>query len=107
MAAPPIWTPPCSRDALGRRGGRACAAAVAAQSGRQVEKALQQVQWQRKNDSAVLLGGDLGQRLQIPQLQRGRLAANDLRGVGQLLAGAELAFRVDDLGALFAFSFSL
>src|SRR5688572_4974799 len=82
-------------------------AAVFAGRGDVVDEALQHLDRQREDDGAVLLGGDLGQGLQVAQLQGGRLAADDLGRVGELLAGAELAFGVDDLGPLLALGLGL
>src|SRR5262249_3963605 len=73
-----------------RRGDRL--AAVLSWRGRDVEQPAQQVERQREDDGAVLLGRDLGERLQIAQLQGGRLRADDLRGRGQRLRGVVLAF---------------
>src|SRR5919199_1653638 len=62
-----------------------------ARAGERADEGLEQVDRQREDDGAVLLGGDLGQGLQVAQLQGGRLAADHLRSSRQLLAGAELA----------------
>src|SRR6266542_553764 len=65
-----------------------------------VEEALQQLERQREHDRRVLFSGDLGQRLQVPQLQGRGLTADDLSGVGELLAGTELTLCMDNLGPL-------
>ena len=71
------------------------------------EEALDEVDRQREDDRRVLLGRDLRQRLQVAQLQRRRLAADDLGGLGELLRRLELALRVDDLRALLALGLRL
>ena len=65
------------------------------------------VQRQREDDRGALVGPDLEQRLQVAQLQRGRLAAEDRRGVGELLRRLELALGVDDLRAPLALGLGL
>src|SRR6266851_5703902 len=72
-----------------------------------LQKHLDEVNGQRKDNGAVLFGGDLSQRLQVPQLQRCRLTVDHLSGGRELLACAELPFRVDDFGALLPLGFGL
>src|SRR5947209_7628864 len=40
---------------------------------------------EREDDGRVLLDADLRERLEIAQLQRGRLGGEDLRGIGETL----------------------
>src|SRR5258708_5235445 len=49
----------------------------------------------------------LGPRLEVAQLQRARLTAEARRGIGELLAGDELALRVNDFRALLTLGFGL
>ena len=55
----------------------------------------------------VLLGRDLGQRLQVAQLDGDRRLLHDERGIVQLLRRLELALGVDDLRPLLAFRLRL
>ena len=52
-----------------------------------IEKVTQQLHWQRENDRGVLFHSDLGERLQVTQLDRGWFAGEDLCGVGQTGGG--------------------
>src|SRR5262245_1628358 len=63
---------------------------------------LQPVDRHRKDDRGVLLGGDLGEGLQVAEMDGDGLPLQGLGSVGELLAGLELARGVDDLGALLA-----
>src|SRR5580692_9447706 len=54
-----------------------------------VEEA-QQFDRERHDQGAVLLGGDLDDGLQQPELQRGRVGGHDRGGLGQLLGGLVL-----------------
>ena len=75
-------------DGRSGRSGSACAARPRRRSVTGVVRAtpwlpvlqehLDQVDRQREDDRRVLLGGDLGQRLQVAQLQRRRLPVDDL-----------------------------
>jgi len=47
-----------------------------------------------KNRGRIILRGDFVDRLEIAELDRRRLAADDMRGLRQLLGGLQLAFRV-------------
>jgi hypothetical protein len=67
----------------------------------------EQVERQREDDRRVLVGADLQQGLQVAQLQRRRLAADDRGRAGELLGGLVLAFGVDDLGAALALGLCL
>src|SRR5437660_7197239 len=53
-----------------------------------------------EEDGGVLLRGDLGERLEVAQVQGHRLGLQGVGGLGELLAGLELARGVDDLGPL-------
>ena len=68
---------------------------------------MQKIERQREHDGAVLFGGNLGQRLQITQLQRCRLTADDRGCIRQLLTGDELAFRVNDFRSFLTLGFCL
>src|SRR5919202_5673467 len=80
---------------------------ITAQAARGAQQRLQQLDRDREDDGRVLVGGDLGQGLQVAQLQRGWLAADQLGGGGQLLRAAELALGVDDLSPLLALGLGL
>src|SRR2546422_6648586 len=58
---------------------------------------VQEIDRDRKDDRRVLLGGDLGQRLQITQLQRRGVGGDHLCRLGELRRRLELALGVDDL----------
>src|SRR5215217_1264969 len=58
-------------------------------------------------DGVVAAGGDLHQRLQVTQLQRGGVAAEYVRGHGELLGGLVFALSGDDLRATLALSLGL
>src|SRR5205085_3736360 len=60
------------------------------------------VDWQREDDGRVLLHADLRQRLQIPELERGRLRGQNVCGIRQSLRGRELALGMDQLGPFLA-----
>src|SRR5271165_6450183 len=67
----------------------------------------QQVHRNREDDSRVLLHADLGQSLQVPQLNTGRLGGQQVGRVNQALRRCKLALSMDDLRALLAFGFGL
>src|SRR5215207_6716343 len=58
---------------------------------------LQQVEREREEDGRVLVHPDLEQRLEVAELERRRVPADDVRGVRELLCRLELAVGVDDL----------
>jgi hypothetical protein len=60
-----------------------------------VDERLHDVERQREDDGGILLTADLGQRLQIAELQRGRVAGDHVGGVAQPPRGLELALGVD------------
>src|SRR5260370_27127940 len=62
---------------------------------------------QRKHNRCVLLDTYLGQSLKVAELDCGRLRFENFRGVGELLRGFKLSFRVNDLCTAFAFRFRL
>ena len=68
----------------------------------QLHKRRQQINWKREQDRRIVLRRDLPERLQIAELQRLWLLADDLCGVHEFLGRLELTFRVDDLRAPFA-----
>src|SRR6266568_2143224 len=65
-------------------------------------QSAEDVEWDRKDDRGVLLHTDFGQRLQIPKLDRDRLAGENFRSVCEALRSGKFAFRVNDLRALLA-----
>src|SRR3989338_1677964 len=71
------------------------------------EKRRQEVDVQGENDGGCFLARELLEGLEKAQLQRGGVAANDVRGVGQLLRRLELALGVDDFGAPLALGLGL
>ena len=60
-----------------------------------------------KTTVLLLLGGDLGQRLQVAQLERRRFGGHDGAGLCQAAGGLVLTLGVDDLGAAFALGLGL
>src|SRR2546429_5295247 len=63
------------------------------------EERLDQVERQREDDQLGSLVGDVGESLQVAQLQGARLERQCLCRLDQLLGRLRLAFGVDDLGA--------
>src|SRR4249919_761351 len=62
---------------------------------------------QREDDGGTLLAGDFGKRLQVTQLDRTRITAEQARGFDERGRGLLLAFGMDDLGAAQALGFGL
>ena len=62
-----------------------------------MSEAGQQLHRKRENDCRVLFCGDLRQRLQVAQLQRGRRLADDVGSILESTRRSELAFRCDHL----------
>ena len=60
-----------------------------------------------EDDRRVLVDAHLEQRLQVAQLERRRVLADDLGRLGELLRGLELALGGDDLGAPLALGLGL
>jgi len=60
-----------------------------------------------KNKGCVFLHSDFRERLEITQLNANRLLGQQTGGIHQPLCCRILAFRVDNLGALFALGLSL
>ncbi len=71
------------------------------------DERLEHVHRQREDDRRVLVAADFQQRLQVAQLQRGRVGADDVGRVGELLRRLELALGVDDLGPPLALGLGL
>src|SRR6185437_3925925 len=71
------------------------------------EERLYQVQGQWEDDELGALVGDVGEGLQVAQLQGARLRRQGLRRLHQLLRRLSLAFGVDDLGAARALGLGL
>src|SRR5271165_3135451 len=67
----------------------------------------QQINGNREDDGGIFLDSDLGQRLQVTQLNTGRLAGQQVGRVNQALRRREFALGVNDLRSLLAFGFSL
>ncbi len=57
---------------------------------------LEKLDRHREDDRAVLFSSNLGQRLQVAQLECRRLAPDHLRRVGELLRSSELTFGVNE-----------
>ncbi len=76
-------------------------------SGERVDHRAHQVDRHREHDRRVLVGADLAQRLQVAQLQRHRVVADHVGGVGELGRRLELALGVDDLRAALALGLGL
>ena len=68
---------------------------------------LQHVDRQREDDRRALVPLTSVERLEVAQLDRDRVAADHVGGVGQACGGLELALGVDDLGAPFALGLGL
>jgi hypothetical protein len=66
-----------------------------------------QLERHREEDRRVLLGRNLGERLQVAERHRCRFALDDGRRLRQLLRRLQLALGVDDLRALLALGFRL
>src|SRR6266567_2297830 len=64
---------------------------------RLLEESFEQFDREREDRGRIVLGSDLGDGLQEPQLDRRGLGADDVRGLSQLLGRLQLAFGVDDL----------
>ena len=75
--------------------------------GRIVRERFEQLEGQGEDDRGVLLGGDLRQRPQKPELEGLGIPGNDIGGLGELVRCLELAFGVDDLGPAFALGLGL
>src|SRR3546814_8688415 len=71
------------------------------------QERFDQLHRQREQDRGTLLPGDLGQRLQVAQLDRTRVAAEQLGRLHQLLGRLLLAFGMDHLGAAHALGLGL
>src|SRR5665811_2590909 len=70
------------------------------------QERLDEIHRQREHDGA-LFAAELEQGLQVAQLDGSWVAAEDLRGLVDLLSGLELTLSVDDLGATLAFGLGL
>ena len=68
---------------------------------------LKKIDWHWENDSRVLLHSDLGQSLQVAQLQGCRLPGDNRGSILELLRRAELTLGVDDLGPFLTLGFRL
>src|ERR1035441_1399293 len=62
---------------------------------------------QREDDGGVLFDADVGEGLEIAELQGHGLSSHERGGFDELCRGVELAFGVDDLGAALALSLGL
>src|SRR5204863_981615 len=72
-----------------------------------VEQRPDEIDRQREHDRRILLPADLQQRLEVAQLDRDRVLADDVGGLRELGRGLELALGVDDLGAPLALGLGL
>ena len=81
----------------GGSGSSALARARAVAPAPPLDKGFQQVDREREDDRRVLVHADVDQRLQVAELERRRVAAEDLGRLGQLLRRLELAVGGDDL----------
>src|SRR5439155_13086190 len=68
---------------------------------------LQELDRNREDGGRVVLGRDLGERLQVAQLHRRGLAPDDRRGLGEARRRLVLALGVDDFGAALALGLGL
>src|SRR4051794_9892596 len=88
-----------------RRAGAAASAAsapaavLAIRMAQQAGERSDQVNRQREHDGGGRARAQLEQRLEVAQLDRGRVLADDLRGLVQALGRLSLALGVDDLRA--------
>ena len=71
------------------------------------EERLDHVERQREDDGRVLVDADVEQRLQVAELERRRVLADDVRRLGELLGRLELAVGGDDLRAPLALGLRL
>src|SRR3954470_20449528 len=72
-----------------------------------LEKRLEKLDGQGEDGGRRLLGADLDERLQVPELQRRRMRFDDVGGHAELLRGLVLALGRDDLGAPLALGLRL
>src|SRR5207237_1195617 len=72
-----------------------------------LEEETEQVDGDRKNRRRGLLRADLDERLQIAQLQRGRMRVDEVRRRPELLGGLVLALGGDDLATALALRLGL
>ena len=73
----------------------------------QAQERFEQIDWHWEHRGRIVLGRDLGERLQIAQLQRDGALAHDLGGFRQALRGLEFPLRCDYLRTPFAFGLGL
>ena len=73
----------------------------------QLRERFEQVDWQREYRGGIMLGGDLGEGLQVAKLERNRAVAHDFSGLGQPLRGLVFALCRNNLGATIALGFGL
>ena len=90
---------PLSREtaesSLGGPGRRRCLGVEELLGGADAVRELRGV-----DDGGILLDSDLGQDLQVPQLERDRVTGDDIRGLGQLPDAEGFALGGNDLAAL-------
>src|SRR5208282_1939170 len=73
----------------------------------QLAKGLEQIDREGKHGGRIMLGRDLGERLQVAKLERDRAFAHDFRRLGQALRRLKFALGRDHLGAPFALGLGL
>ena len=97
-----------SKRLAGTTGGEPLPAGQFGLLGRSVVGLQQRLdQVEREHDRRVLVDADLAQRLQVAQLQRGRVLGDHVGGLAQARRGLELALGVDDLRAPLALGLGL
>src|SRR5262249_4129101 len=93
-----------------QRGRRRCRwrlVPLAGAAAQRLRERRDQVDRQREDDRGAGARAELEQGLEVAQLDRGRVLADDLGGVIEALGGLELALGVDDLRAALALGLRL
>src|SRR5208282_570797 len=74
-------------------------AGVATAAACHLAKRLEQIDWEGEHGGRIVLGRDLGERLQVAKLERDRAFAHYFRRLGQALRHLKFALGRDHLGA--------
>src|SRR5208282_5643707 len=82
-------------------------AGVATAAACHLAKRLEQIDWEGEHGGRIVLGRDLGERLQVAKLERDRAFAHYFRRLGQALRRLKFALGRDHLGAPFALGLGL
>src|SRR5205085_9968547 len=82
-------------------------AAVRRTASDRVERGLHQVDRHWEHHRRILIAADLAERLEVPELQGGRVPADHVGGLGELRRGLGLSLGVDDLRAALALGLGL